>query len=222
MGDATAQGWLLAIDTSTDWAGIALTDGAALAELNWTAGRQQTTQVMPEIQRLIGRMGLEPEDLGAVAVAIGPGSFSGLRVGMAIANGLAIATGIPILGVSTILLTVHGWSSPPERTIGMVRAGRSRYSWARADTIENPTTGAVSELIEYIRIHEVATVLGELLDEDAIRVRELTDAVVPPVPVRLRRAGTLARIGWERWRSGDFDPLATPEPVYLHRTEQRP
>ena len=40
--------WLLALDTSTDWAGIALTDGEVLAELNWTAGRRQTTQVMPK------------------------------------------------------------------------------------------------------------------------------------------------------------------------------
>jgi tRNA threonylcarbamoyl adenosine modification protein YeaZ len=173
---------------------------------------------MPEVERLLGTMGLGVGDLGAAAVATGPGSFSGLRVGMAIATGLAIATGIPVIGVSTILLTVHGSSSQPDQTIGAVKAGRLRYGWARADTIENALTGTIADLVEYIRMHEIATVLGELSEEDAIRVRELTGAVVPPAPDRLRRAGTLARIGWERWRSGDFDPLGTPEPVYLHRT----
>ena len=102
--------WLLALDTSTDWAGVALTDGTALAELNWTAGRRQTTQVMPEVQEMLRRMGVEVESLGAVAVAVGPGSFSGLRVGMAIANGIAVATGIPVVGISTLLLTIHGRS----------------------------------------------------------------------------------------------------------------
>jgi tRNA threonylcarbamoyladenosine biosynthesis protein TsaB len=222
MNDSAAGRWILALDTSTDWAGIALTDGEGLAELNWTAGRQQTTHVMPEVVRLLGTMGLSAGDLGAVTVATGPGSFSGLRVGMAIANGLAVATGIPVIGVSTILLTVHGRCSRPNQTVGVVRAGRARYGWARADTVENAHTGAVAELVEYARTHGVSTVLGELSDQDAIRVRELTGAVVPPAPDRLRRAGTLARIGWERWRAGDFDPLATPEPVYLHRTQQHP
>lgn len=212
--------WLLALDTSTDWAGIALTDGETLAELNWTAGRKQTTHVMPEVERLIGTLGLSAAHLGAVAVATGPGSFSGLRVGLAIANGLAIATGIPVLGVSTIELTVHGWRDLPGLAVGVVKAGRSRYGWASADGIDAPLTGTIGELIEFIRVRDASVVLGELPEEDAIRVRELTRAIVPPIPHRLRRAGTLARIGWERWQSGDFDSGSIPEPVYLHRSEQ--
>jgi len=213
--------WLLALDTSTDWAGIALTDGAALAELNWTAGRKQTTQVMPEVERLLATLGLSPEHLGAVAVATGPGSFSGLRVGLAIANGLAIAIGIPVLGVSTVELTVHGWRDVPGQAIGAVKAGRSRYGWASADDIGAPLTGTIGELVEFVRVSNASIVLGELSEEDAIRVRTLTGAIVPPLPNRLRHAGTLARIGWERWRSGDFDPTSPPEPVYLHRSEPR-
>ena len=212
--------WLLALDTSTDWAGIALTDGEVLAELNWTAGRRQTTQVMPEVERLLGTVNVTAAQLGAVAVATGPGSFSGLRVGLAIANGLSIATGIPVLGVSTIELTIHAWRDLPGMAIGVVKAGRSRYGWASADAIDEPLTGTIGELIEFVRVHDASIVLGELSEEDVIRVRELTDVIVPPTPDRLRRAGTLARMGWERWRSGDFDPLAIPEPVYLHRTEQ--
>ncbi|HYP60790.1 MAG TPA: tRNA (adenosine(37)-N6)-threonylcarbamoyltransferase complex dimerization subunit type 1 TsaB [Thermomicrobiales bacterium] len=212
--------WLLALDTSTDWAGIALTDGEVLAELNWTAGRRQTTQVMPEVERLLGTVNVTAAQLGAVAVATGPGSFSGLRVGLAIANGLSIATGIPVLGVSTIELTIHAWRDLPGMAIGVVKAGRSRYGWASADAIDEPLTGTIGELIEFVRVHDASIVLGELSEEDVIRVRELTGVIVPPTPDRLRRAGTLARMGWERWRSGDFDPRTIPDPVYLHRTEQ--
>ncbi len=56
--------WLLALDTSTDWAGIALTDGEVLAELNWTAGRRQTTQVMPEVERLLGTVNVTAAPAG--------------------------------------------------------------------------------------------------------------------------------------------------------------
>jgi len=212
--------WLLALDTSTDWAGIALTDGEVLAELNWTAGRRQTTQVMPEVERLLGTVNVTAAQLGAVAVATGPGSFSGLRVGLAIANGLSIATGIPLLGVSTIELTIHAWRDLPGMAIGVVKAGRSRYGWASADAIDEPLTGTIGELIEFVRVHDASIVLGELSEEDVIRVRELTDVIVPPTPDRLRRAGTLARIGWERWLAGGFDPRTIPGPVSRHGTEQ--
>lgn len=209
---------LLALDTSTDWAGIALTDGVALAELNWTAGRRQTTQVMPEVERLLALMDSGAADLGALAVAIGPGSFSGLRVGMAIANGISVARGIPIIGVSTVELTVHGWSGIAGVTIGVVKAGRARYGWASSDDITQLRSGDISELIEAVRAGGCGLVLGELSDEDAIRVRELTGALVPPAPHRQRRAGVLAQIGWERWRSGQAELAGVPEPIYLHRT----
>jgi tRNA threonylcarbamoyladenosine biosynthesis protein TsaB len=219
VSEETAQerNWLLALDTSTDWAGVALTDGVESAELNWTAGRQQTTQVMPEVQRLLGSMQITPNSLGALAVAIGPGSFSGIRVGMAIANGISVASGIPIIGVSTLELTIHGWDGVSGPAVGVIRAGRSRYGWASADDIANPTSGSVAELIDYVRVGKHRIVLGELSDEDAIRMRETSGAIVPPAPVRLRRSGTLARLGWERWRAGDFDPAASHEPIYLHR-----
>jgi tRNA threonylcarbamoyladenosine biosynthesis protein TsaB len=210
--------WLLALDTSTDWAGVALTDGAALAEMNWTAGRHQTTQVMPEVVRLLSVMGIDASCLGAVAVAIGPGSFSGLRVGMALANGIAVASGIPIIGVSTLELTVHGWSSMPGSAVGVIKAGRTRYGWASESDIAIPTSGDISELIDFVRAGGHGLVLGELSEEDAIRIRELTRAVVPPPPTRQRRAGALARIGWQRWQSGAADPATVLEPIYLHRS----
>src|SRR5687768_10587801 len=186
--------------------------------MNWSAGRHQTTQVMPEVQRLLTGMRVDSASLGALAVAIGPGSFSGPRVGLAIANGISVSAEIPIIGVSTIELTVHGWSACAGSAVGVIKAGRSRYGWASADDIANPTSGAIAELVDFIRAGQYGLVLGELSDDDAIRVREIAGAIVPPAPARQRRAATLARLGWERWRSGEFDPAAVHEPIYLHRS----
>lgn len=210
--------WLLALDTSTDWAGIALTDGVGLAELNWSAGRRQTTQVMPEIVHLLKVMEIEASALGALAVAIGPGSFSGLRVGMAIASGFAVATGIPIIGVSTLELTLQGWQDMPGSAVGVIKAGRARYGWACEHDIANPTSGNITELIDFVRAGGHELILGELAEQDAIRLREVTGAIVPPAPTRQRRASTLARIGWDRWRSDVGNMAIVPEPIYLHRS----
>src|SRR5438874_3630395 len=79
---------ILALDTSTDMAGIALykPDEGVLAELSWRSGREQTTQLMPNVQRLMSLGDLRRADLTGVAVAIGPGSFSGVRTALSAAK----------------------------------------------------------------------------------------------------------------------------------------
>src|SRR3954452_1035151 len=89
--------WLLAIDTSTESVGLAVTDGAQLRDYQWLAEREQTTTVMREIERLLESAGVDRTRLTAIAVATGPGMFSGLRVGLAIAKGLHIGLGIPLI-----------------------------------------------------------------------------------------------------------------------------
>src|SRR5262249_60175027 len=92
---------LLALDTSTALAGVALYDGAVRAELTWHAGRGHTTQVLPEAVRLLEAQGLGPRDLRAVAVATGPGSYTGLGVGLGGAKGLGGARRLPVVGGCT-------------------------------------------------------------------------------------------------------------------------
>src|SRR5215210_4830202 len=93
---------LLAFDSSTEQAGVALFDGVRRAEVAWDAGRTQTTSLLGQVHHLLGLLSLTVGDLGAIAVATGPGTFNGLRVGVSLAKGLAIALEIPILGVPTL------------------------------------------------------------------------------------------------------------------------
>src|SRR5688572_18486426 len=93
---------LLALDTSTGLASVALYDGTVRAEATWQAGRNHSAEVLPEVDRLLRRQGLGPRDLRAVAVAIGPGSYTGVRVGVALAKGFAASLRIPVVGVCTL------------------------------------------------------------------------------------------------------------------------
>ena len=125
-----SQRWLLAIDSSTDQAGIALFDGQRLAELSWIAGRTQTTSLLSEVDHLLKLQGVTLKDIAAIAVATGPGAFSGLRVGFGIAKGLSLARGIPLIGVPTLDATAYFWSIQESPVVAVVQAGRGRVVWA--------------------------------------------------------------------------------------------
>ena len=86
---------ILAIDTATRWAGLALHDGTAvIAEHGWRCLNNHTIEMTPAIDDMLKQAGVEPADLSGIAVAIGPGSYTGLRVGLALAKGLALANGL--------------------------------------------------------------------------------------------------------------------------------
>lgn len=94
---------LLTIQTATPAGSVALTHGERLlGELHLDVRRTHGSWLLPAIGQLLGAAGLDAAELDAFAVTIGPGSFTGLRVGLATAKGLAIATGRPLVGVSTL------------------------------------------------------------------------------------------------------------------------
>jgi tRNA threonylcarbamoyladenosine biosynthesis protein TsaB len=221
--DSSRRRPLLALDTSTQTAGVALYgDDTLLAELVWPAGRAQTTALLGEVDRLLCLSGLRPPDLGAVAVATGPGSFNGLRVGLATAKGLAFALDLPLLGVPTLDAAAypHGGRGRPVRAV--IAAGRGRYVSAlyrwqdgqvrRVGDYANTTLEELANLIV-----EPAIVCGEVPADRLDAWRDLAPLaqLVPPT-LNARRAGCLAEIAWARFRRGEQDDPAALEPVYLH------
>ena len=94
---------LLAVDTSTAQIGLALYDGSkVLGELNWTSQQHHTTELAPALAGLLARSGATIGQVSALGVAIGPGSFTALRVGLAFVKGLALARRLPLIGVPTL------------------------------------------------------------------------------------------------------------------------
>ncbi len=98
-----SQNILLALDTSTRTIGLALYDGVqVLSESVWKSHDHHTVELAPAVADALEKTGVKIKDLGAVGVAIGPGSFTGLRIGLALAKGLAIAQRLPLVGVPTL------------------------------------------------------------------------------------------------------------------------
>lgn len=132
---------IIALDTSTSHASIALVrdedsphdhprggpapDDPILAELTWEIGRRHSQELVPRLQWLLAVCGASPADLTAVAVALGPGSFNGIRVGVATAKALAFARDLPLYGSST--LDVMAWGQRQAAALAELTAAASDY-----------------------------------------------------------------------------------------------
>jgi tRNA threonylcarbamoyladenosine biosynthesis protein TsaB len=109
---------LLGIETSGDVTGLALADeSGVLAERASAHEMQLSRNLVPAIRDIVGEAGLAVRDLDGIAVSIGPGSFTGLRIGVTTAKTLAYALDIPIVALSTLELQALAAPRPPEGTL---------------------------------------------------------------------------------------------------------
>jgi tRNA threonylcarbamoyladenosine biosynthesis protein TsaB len=218
MGDL-----LLAVDTSTQASSVALYDGISVrAETTWVSPRRQTMEMTPRIVEILGQAGAEPAALTGLAVALGPGSFTGLRVGLALAKGLALSRSIPLVGIPTLDVTVYPIRQLRATLFATLEAGRGRICvapyrwrrgrWRREGELTITTWAALAEEAE-----DGAVFCGEI---DAYGLETLegrrANTIIVPAAHRLRRAGYLAELGWRRLKRGERDDPATLQPIYLH------
>ena len=213
---------LLAIDTSTAVTGLACYDESGLlAECCWLSGREQTVQLLPQLDMLLRHVGRAPSDVRAVGVALGPGSWSGLRVGMSIAKGFVIACDLPLIGVGTLDMLAYQHYQIDTPVCPIIRLGRERFATALfvappvAPFAASARSVTLPELAEGVAKRTLFC--GDIDDQVKNELtRQLGDTAVFPTPAANgRRAGFLAELAWQRWQHGSSDDRATLEPIYL-------
>ena len=214
---------LLAIDTSTSWISLGLYDGTyVLYEETWQSQHHHTVELAPAIERMFTRTGTKSEDLTGVAVAIGPGSFTSLRIGLAAAKGFALALKIPVVGVPS--LDVIARSQPPETDkplLAVLQAGRTRLAYAIYQVedgvwIRESDADIISPQDLVKTISEPTLISGELSREArSVIGRRWKNALIATPARCLRRAGFLAEMGWERLMKDQTDDPVALTPIYL-------
>ncbi|MDQ7030330.1 MAG: tRNA (adenosine(37)-N6)-threonylcarbamoyltransferase complex dimerization subunit type 1 TsaB [Ardenticatenia bacterium] len=215
---------LLAIDTATRYAGLALHDGdRVVVEMVWQAGYHHSRQVPPVIEEALRCTGTAPADLVAVGVALGPGSFTGLRIGLSLGKGLAWALNIPILGVPTLDITAAPHAGQ-ESVCAIIQAGRGRFAFALYAPADQETwkrlgeyqLGTLDDVMA--SVHVPTRFVGELSAQERARLREHLGELArfASSAQNVRRPAVLAELAWQRWHSGDVDDPATLSPIYLH------
>jgi len=219
---------LLALDTSTHWVSLALYDGASLlCEHTWRSNDYHTVELAPMVQQALQRLGRTACHLTCVAVAIGPGSFTALRVGLALAKGLAIGGRMALVGVPT--LDILAAAQPPLNLpmIAVLRAGRGRLALRRYE-YQGAGWQAQGEY-QILTLEQLAETTAQptwLCGEFEAAERQALSAnpnvQLAPAWLCLRRAGRLAELGWALWQAGQVADPSTLTPIYLHYHEPIP
>lgn len=223
---------MLALDTCTDLASIALYDGErVLSEVTWHSARRHTVELMPQIIAMLAQADIAASELHAVAVARGPGSFTGIRVALALAKGIAGANGLPLFGIATLDAIAHAHHAQPLPVTALVQAGRGRVCWAHY--IQDTKPGAWRHISPFA-ISSVETVAGaiqtptlfagDLLESTraVLRAHLGEQASFASPALTVRRASLLAELAWPRFLSGAADDIATLAPIYLHELPAGP
>ncbi|MGE5124052.1 MAG: tRNA (adenosine(37)-N6)-threonylcarbamoyltransferase complex dimerization subunit type 1 TsaB [Acidobacteriaceae bacterium] len=221
---------LLAIDTSTQHIGIAIYDGIqVLCENIWASRDYHTVELSPAIAQTLSRVGIGISDLKLLAVASGPGSFTGLRIGMAVAKGIALAQHIPIIGIPTLDIVAESQPVSPGFTLATIlQAGRGRlavgwYKVMDAGWVHNPPVAIMDAPRLSHLIHEPTIVCGELTEsQQHLLARKYKNVILASPAHSIRRPALLAELAWKRWQAGEVDDPATLSPTYLNLGEPIP
>lgn len=213
---------ILAIDTSTARLGIAVYNGSeVLAESSWTSPNRHTVSLAPAVEEMLTNLEIEKKKLKAVAAALGPGSFTSLRVGLSFAKGISLGLGIPVIGVPTLDITANQQGTAEMPLCAFLQAGRGKLAasfyevrrsrWVSDGKIEIYTPETLSETIT-----EPTLLTGEFDADMRTVFRKNKNIKMSSPSASLRRAGYLAETAWRIYEKGDFPEVSSLAPIYLH------
>jgi tRNA threonylcarbamoyladenosine biosynthesis protein TsaB len=219
---------LLALDTATTSCSVACwSAGAVIASDTKIAGRRQAEILMPMVKSVMKVAGFEYDMLDGIAVTTGPGSFTGVRIGLATARGLALAAGLPLAGVSTLQALAAG--SPPaerrgHRILAALDARRDQvYAQlfeaaggpagdpfaAAADSIPRRLAEACPDQAPILLVGSGSALVAAVLDDVGWPYRHSNS---PPYPCAATIAGIVAERGFDTSASAPVAPLYLREP----------
>jgi tRNA threonylcarbamoyladenosine biosynthesis protein TsaB len=205
---------ILAFDCSIAGLSAAVVrDGAALAQLS-EPGRDQSSSLLPAVERLVSEASIARRDIALIAVTIGPGSFTGVRIGLAGARGLAIGLGVPLAGVATTAVLL---AQAPHSSRLKVAAIDSRLGdWFCAIEGEpQPFLASIQDLAERLQGRPCLVAgAGAAPLAAGLASVGLDVAMQETLPDPVVLAGLAAATGVAGWRSRNAQE-GLPRPLYL-------
>ena len=214
---------LLALDSSTQVLGLALYDGArVIAESIWQTRSHHTVELAPATKSLMDKSGVTIGDLEALAVALGPGSFTSLRIGLAMVKGLALAHHMSVIGIPTLDFLAAAQPLQDRQLAAVLQAGRNRIAVAWYEPGESawkrtgePRVSTIEDLSYQIK--KPTLICGELnAEERQMLARKWRNVVIAPPAQCLRRPSYLAEMAWQLYQAGKTDDPVSLAPIYLH------
>ncbi len=194
-----------------------ISDGKFLAEIICESSAGHSETLMPHIEKVLEISGAEKID--AVAVSIGPGSFTGLRIGLAAAKALAYAWKIKIVGVET--LEAMSYHFPNSAVLPMIDAQKNRAYVQKFSNCTAQTEIEIKPIDEIVNsagnFDEEIFLCGDVLHKIKVPLPE--NVKLAPINLRMPRAVNVAMLGKNLLDAGKFDNVMNLEPLYIRRSE---
>lgn len=226
---------ILAIDSATPVAGVALlSDGTLIKEKFSNFKKTHSETLMPMIDQVLRECECTIADVQALAVTIGPGSFTGLRIGLALVKGLAQATGIPVVGVNTLEVLAHNIYGSDALVCPLLNArkGEVYCGFYQVDGVKPLALAEMKACSPAEFKDEALSILDKTGKKRIILLgdgyppyqeffEEQLGSVAETVPPHhmLPRSSALASLAEERVNRGDFDNVFRLRPVYIRLSE---
>ena len=223
------KGKILALDSSGLVASVAVVCGDTLVgeyTVNYKKTHSQT--LLPMLEALKNMVELDLSSVDAIALAAGPGSFTGLRIGLAAAKAMAYALNLPIVGVSTLKALAYHYPVPGIRIVSLLdaqkgNAYRESYEWqdGKLQVVQPVEVLPLAEIIaECAESGRPVVLLGDVAAKRVRGKMELPANVeVAPAHLIMPRAACVAMLGLEEFAAGHHDNVMNMEPVYIRRSE---
>lgn len=218
---------LLAVDTATQSCGVAiLADGLLHTELILSHGGTHTKQVLAAVDAVLNLEGSTLAQIDAFAVTRGPGSFTGLRIGISTVKGLALATGKPIIGISSLDVLAHQAVGDAACVCPMIDARRNEIYWCvyrragdKLVASSEEQVGPVDKLAR--QIEGPCVFIGNAVPQYAVQLAELVNQAIQwnSEANHAIRPAVLARLAWQRFQKDDADDTGCFSPVYLRKSD---
>jgi tRNA threonylcarbamoyladenosine biosynthesis protein TsaB len=218
---------LLTVDTATESCGVALiADGSIQAELSLNLGGTHTKHILKAIDAVLDLSGVSLFDIDAFAVTRGPGSFTGLRIGISTMKGLAFSTGKPIVGVSSLDVLAHQAGGKSALVCPMIDARRNEIYWCvyrrKGDALTrlgDEQVGPIDKLAG--QIDDTCMFIGNAAPLHANQLARLVKHAIqwPAAFNNAIRPAILAHLAWQRFQHGHVDDVETFVPVYIRKSD---
>jgi tRNA threonylcarbamoyladenosine biosynthesis protein TsaB len=167
------------------------------------------------------------DNIQALGVALGPGSFTSLRVGLSLAKGLALSRHLPLIGIPTLDILAAAQAPSRLPLVVAIQAGRGRLAVGWYKNSKNGWQAKAPARVMTVEalVNEVKSpvmICGELTAEERQTLAQTADVHLVSPAQSVRRPAVLAELAWTRWQAGKVDDQATLAPIYLHVAEPIP
>lgn len=221
---------LLAIDSSGMVASVAvLSEDKLIGEYTINNKKTHSQTLLPMIDEMMKMIGMEIDEMDAIAIAAGPGSFTGLRIGSATAKGLAFALNKPIISVPTLEAMAYNLFGTSQLLCPIMDArnkqvftGMYRYEGDKLVQVMEQTVMAVEDLCSKINEMNVETIfLGDGVDvyRDMLQEKISTSIRFAPAHLKNQRASAVAMCGFRLYQEGKVDTADSHVPEYLRLSQ---